>query len=119
MELIIGIVVGIIIGLVVGTLIFRRRYIPVGDLRIDRSDPTSEPLVTRACTMAVTITRTRITVRSTSTTTERRTRTTTSAVASLLSHRLTLHLVVGVPHPFYIARLTAQHLLKKSRQDTA
>ena len=25
----------------------------------------------------------------------------------------------GVPHPFYIARLTAQHLLKKSRQDTA
>lgn len=28
-------------------------------------------------------------------------------------------LVVGVPHPFYIARLTAQHLLKKSRQDTA
>ena len=27
--------------------------------------------------------------------------------------------VVGVPHPFYIARLTAQHLLKKSRQDTA
>lgn len=23
------------------------------------------------------------------------------------------------PHPFYIARLTAQHLLKKSRQDTA
>ena len=73
----------------------------------------------RACTMAVTITRTRITVRSTSTTTTRRTRTTTSAVASLLSHRLTLHLVVGVPHPFYIARLTAQHLLKKSRQDTA
>ena len=40
MELIIGIVVGIIIGLVVGTLIFRRRYIPIGDLRIDRSDPT-------------------------------------------------------------------------------
>ena len=38
---------------------------------------------------------------------------------SFLSHRLTLHLVVGVPHPFYIARLTAQHLLKKSRQDTA
>ena len=38
MDLIIGIVVGIIIGLVVGTLIFRRRYIPVGDLRIDRSD---------------------------------------------------------------------------------
>lgn len=38
MELIIGIAVGIIIGLVVGTLIFRRRYIPVGDLRIDRSD---------------------------------------------------------------------------------
>lgn len=33
MDLIIGIVVGIIIGLVVGTLIFRRRYIPVGDLR--------------------------------------------------------------------------------------
>ena len=32
---------------------------------------------------------------------------------------ITLHLVVGVPHPFYIARLTAQHLLKKSRQDTA
>lgn len=30
-----------------------------------------------------------------------------------------LHLVVRVPHPFYIARLTAQHLLKKSRQDTA
>ena len=26
---------------------------------------------------------------------------------------------VWVPHPFYIARLTAQHLLKKSRQDTA
>lgn len=45
MELIIGIVVGIIIGLVVGTLIFRRRYIPVGDLRIDRSDPTSEPFL--------------------------------------------------------------------------
>lgn len=44
MELIIGIVVGIIIGLVVGTLIFRRRYIPVGDLRIDRSDPTSESI---------------------------------------------------------------------------
>lgn len=42
MELIIGIVVGIIIGLVVGTLIFWRRYIPVGDLRIDRSDPTDE-----------------------------------------------------------------------------
>ena len=40
MELIIGIVVGIIIGLVVGTLIFRRRY-----LRIDRSDPTSEPFL--------------------------------------------------------------------------
>ena len=39
MELIIGIVVGIIIGLVVGTLIFRRRYIPVGDLR------TSEPFL--------------------------------------------------------------------------
>ena len=38
MELIIGIVVGIIIGLVVGTLIVRRRYIPVGDLRIDRSE---------------------------------------------------------------------------------
>ncbi len=35
----------IIIGLVVGTLIFRRRYIPVGDLRIDRSDPTSEPFL--------------------------------------------------------------------------
>ena len=66
--------------------------------------------------MAVTITRTRITVRSTSTTTTRRTRTTTSAVASLLSHRLTLHLVVGVPHPFYIARLTAQHLLKKKQR---
>lgn len=45
MELIIGIAVGIIIGLVVGTLIFRRRYIPVGDLRIDRSDPTSEPFL--------------------------------------------------------------------------
>lgn len=45
MELIIGIVVGIIIGLVVGTLIVRRRYIPVGDLRIDRSDPTSEPFL--------------------------------------------------------------------------
>lgn len=30
-----------------------------------------------------------------------------------------LHLVVRVPHPFYIARLTAQHLLKKSQQDTA
>ena len=45
MELIIGIVVGIIIGLIVGTLIFRRRYIPVGDLRIDRSDPTSEPFL--------------------------------------------------------------------------
>ena len=42
MDLIIGIVVGIIIGLVVGTLIFRRRYILVVDLRIDRSDPTSE-----------------------------------------------------------------------------
>lgn len=27
--------------------------------------------------------------------------------------------VVRVPHPFYIARLTAQHLLKMSRQDTA
>ena len=45
MDLIIGIAVGIIIGLVVGTLIFRRRYIPVGDLRIDRSDPTSEPFL--------------------------------------------------------------------------
>lgn len=45
MELIIGIVVGIIIGLVVGTLIFRRRHIPVGELRIDRSDPTSEPFL--------------------------------------------------------------------------
>lgn len=45
MELIIGIAVGIIIGLVVRTLIFRRRYIPVGDLRIDRSDPTSEPFL--------------------------------------------------------------------------
>lgn len=45
MELIIGIAVGIIIGLVVGTFIFRRRYIPVGDLRIDRSDPTSEPFL--------------------------------------------------------------------------
>ena len=45
MELIIGIVVGIIIGLIVGTLIFRRRYIPIGDLRIDRSDPTSEPFL--------------------------------------------------------------------------
>lgn len=41
MELIIG----IIIGLVVGTLIFRRRHIPVGELRIDRSDPTSEPFL--------------------------------------------------------------------------
>ena len=46
--------------------------------------------------------------------------------SGLISHNdyrtrlgLTLHLVVGVPHPFYIARLTAQHLLKKSRQDTA
>lgn len=45
MELIIGIVVGIIIGLVVGALIFQRRHIPVGELRIDRSDPTSEPLL--------------------------------------------------------------------------
>ena len=45
MELIIGIVVGIIIGLVVGTLILRRRHIPVGELRIDRSDPTSEPFL--------------------------------------------------------------------------
>lgn len=56
MELIIGIVVGIIIGLVVGTLIFRRRYIPVGDLRIDRSDPTSEPfLFLELCTDVRTI----------------------------------------------------------------
>nr|DAE18135.1 MAG TPA: hypothetical protein [Siphoviridae sp. ctEBu1]DAG01987.1 MAG TPA: hypothetical protein [Siphoviridae sp. ctKRD15] len=76
-------------------------------------------VVTRACTMAVTITRTRITGLSTLTTTTRRTRTPTSAVASLLSHRLTLHLVVRVPHPFYYASLTAQHLLKISRQDTA
>lgn len=45
MELIIGIAVGIIIGLVVGTLIFRRRRIPVGELRIDCSDPTSEPFL--------------------------------------------------------------------------
>ena len=52
MELIIGIAVGIIIGLVVGTLIFRRRYIPVGDLRIDRSDPTSEPLGTDVRTIS-------------------------------------------------------------------
>ena len=37
MELIIGIVVGIIIGLVVGTLIFRRRYIPVGERTISVS----------------------------------------------------------------------------------
>ena len=37
----------------------------------------------------------------------------------LESNRLTLHLVARVPHPFYIARLTAQHLLKMSRQDTA
>nr|DAM96420.1 MAG TPA: hypothetical protein [Bacteriophage sp.] len=37
----------------------------------------------------------------------------------MLSHRLTLHLVVRVPHPFYYASLTAQHLLKISRQDTA
>lgn len=45
MELIIGIVVGIIIGLVVGVLIFKRRHIPVGELQIDRSDPTSEPFL--------------------------------------------------------------------------
>lgn len=45
MKLIIGIVVGIIIGLVAGALIFQRRHIPIGDLRIDRSDPTSEPLL--------------------------------------------------------------------------
>ena len=45
MELIIGIVVGIIIGLVVGAIIFQRRHIPVGELRIDRSDPTSEPFL--------------------------------------------------------------------------
>lgn len=45
MELIIGIVVGIIIGLVVGALIFQRRHIPVGELRIDRSDQTSEPFL--------------------------------------------------------------------------
>lgn len=45
MELIIGIVIGIIIGLVVGSLIFRQKHIPIGDLRIDRSDPTSEPLL--------------------------------------------------------------------------
>lgn len=37
----------------------------------------------------------------------------------LESHRLILHLVVRGPHPFYIAWLTAQHLLKMSRQDTA
>ena len=45
MELIIGIVVGIIIGLVVGALIFKRSRIPIGELRIDRSDPTSEPFL--------------------------------------------------------------------------
>ena len=32
---------------------------------------------------------------------------------------LNLLLVVRVPHPFYYASLTAQHLLKMSRQDTA
>lgn len=53
-----------------------------GDLKYyDRVTGTST-VVTRACTMAVTITRARATVRSASTTTERRTRTTTSAVAS-------------------------------------
>lgn len=41
MELIIG----IIIGLVAGAIIFQRRHIPVGELRIDRSDPTSEPFL--------------------------------------------------------------------------
>lgn len=37
MELVIGIVIGILIG----AILFRRR--PVGNLRVDHSDPTSAP----------------------------------------------------------------------------
>ena len=44
MELIIGVVVGIIVGLAIGAFIFRRSA-PVGDLRVDRSDPMSEPFL--------------------------------------------------------------------------
>lgn len=39
MELAIGIVIGILIG----AILFRRR--PVGNLRVDRSDPTCGPLL--------------------------------------------------------------------------
>lgn len=42
MELTIGILIGVIVGLVIGAIVFRKR-VPVGNLRIDRSDPTSEP----------------------------------------------------------------------------
>lgn len=39
MELAIGIIIGVLLGIV----LFRRR--PLGNLRVDRSDPTSEPLL--------------------------------------------------------------------------
>lgn len=39
MELAIGIIIGVLLGVV----LFRRR--PLGNLRVDRSDPTSEPLL--------------------------------------------------------------------------
>lgn len=39
MEIIVGILIGVLIGVVVS----RRR--PLGNLRVDRSDPTSEPLL--------------------------------------------------------------------------
>ena len=39
MELAIGIVIGVLLGIVLS----RRR--PLGNLRVDRSDPTSEPLL--------------------------------------------------------------------------
>lgn len=43
MELILGIVIGVIVGLLLGKHLFRTHVI--GDLRIDRSDPTSEPFL--------------------------------------------------------------------------
>lgn len=43
MELILGIIIGVIVGLLLGRRLFRTHI--VGDLRIDRSDPTSEPFL--------------------------------------------------------------------------
>lgn len=41
MKLVIGIAIGFILGILVGALFFYSRI--VGNLRIDHSDPTSEP----------------------------------------------------------------------------